>query len=543
MRIGKHYILMLMVLLTAGCSDKMDDVLPTTNPTTPSVTPIEQEEGDLIAFDGEIDKDAVTRVGIEGKPVVYGVGSNGAEPPTYDYHFALDVRDDLRSQGFGVFAYYTGDHTLADSDVAPGYVPSADNSKVTSTWVDLDKQIVMLNQKVYWSAGNWTYTPKRYWPGNDKKMTFFAYAPWDNTYCPSIGTSGVDYTANTIGTPMTFTSQVKIPTLTWNMSDQRDILWGMKSDLSDLFPNIDLIRPAGNKVSFGFKHALARVKFRIYSFLNPNKYTVGSGILLNNGNTADVIEYTSDNPEDAALLGKYVFLARAQDPTTPLTTQCHKLETGTGKVVITGFKLKNVYRRGTLSLWNADSNTPSWSDKGNLSTTDNPYLPAPLNERVFMNLDGYDAEDNPPMSDFNDPPAEPIALTYPTGVSTLTAETDTDDDFEHYILFIPQTTTEAGDRIQIELTYKVLIPYKLYDTYTWDEINQPEISGPHSDSPIKTGVLGLKGDAHTLSADLNVDLEANRSYNVVIGLGDKMYIRFEVNNWDDEHEIYLPVFE
>src|SRR5574344_2552498 len=58
----------------------------------------------------------------------------------------------LKTNGFGVFAYYTGQNAYAKTTTAPNF---------------------MYNTKVYGTA--FTYSPVRYWPNNDgDKLSFFA---------------------------------------------------------------------------------------------------------------------------------------------------------------------------------------------------------------------------------------------------------------------------------------------------------------------------------------------------------------------------------
>ncbi len=148
----------------------------------------------------------------------------------------------LKTNGFGVFAYYTGQDTYATATApAPNF---------------------MYNTKVFGTAEStaFTYSPVRYWPNNDgDKLSFFAYAPYvdvtASTGLPTDVTSGI--------TALSKNTDTGAPTVTYKLADDItksvDLLWGTKMGTTNGV-NTDLTRTTANvkSVGFTFKHALAK---------------------------------------------------------------------------------------------------------------------------------------------------------------------------------------------------------------------------------------------------------------------------------------------
>ena len=74
----------------------------------------------------------------------------------------------LQTTGFGVYCWYTG-----STDFNPAFpMPNVHIKDYTTT-------VLMMNQRVTYSGGQWSYSPSKYWPLNDnEKLTFRAYAPY-----------------------------------------------------------------------------------------------------------------------------------------------------------------------------------------------------------------------------------------------------------------------------------------------------------------------------------------------------------------------------
>jgi len=175
----------------------------------------------------------------------------GSEPMAVSFHASVPafqtrsvVNDisDLQTQGFGVFAYHTGnsDWDTASSTATPNF---------------------MWNQQVSGSA--WTYSPVKYWPnGTDvaneednpsntatesatQYLSFFAYAPHN-------GTGLTPSTNSTTGAPTIGYAWVN----NVNPTDQADLLYAA--------PQKNLTRPnVMSKVSFEFHHALTAIEFKV----------------------------------------------------------------------------------------------------------------------------------------------------------------------------------------------------------------------------------------------------------------------------------------
>lgn len=144
----------------------------------------------------------------------------------------------FKKNGFGVFAYYTGQNAYAKT-TTPNF---------------------MYNTKVSVPTGStaFTYSPARYWPNNDgDKLSFFAYAPYvvkvtAGTGLPADVTSGITALSNNAYTGA--------PTVTYKLADDKtqsvDLLWGAKMGTTNEV-NTDLTRTKNN-VGFTFKHTLAK---------------------------------------------------------------------------------------------------------------------------------------------------------------------------------------------------------------------------------------------------------------------------------------------
>lgn len=212
---------------------------------------------------------------------------------------------ELKSNGFGVFAFNTEDKTWSEVGAA-----SATPASATPNF--------MYNQKVTSTDGsNWTYTPIKYWPNefangivDDKqgvegenynatgtkaggKVSFFAYAPFVEAASYTTAATDLqlanngdavrsaknesetdDNTDGIIG--MTFNTYAGEPQIRYGLTSQKysedvDLLWGLamkknynKADggvqtLNDEY-NKDLTKQAVNeKIGFLFKHALAKL--------------------------------------------------------------------------------------------------------------------------------------------------------------------------------------------------------------------------------------------------------------------------------------------
>ena len=162
--------------LLAACAGNEDE--PASQPTpqpqpAPSVGP---EIGDVpINFSALVADHAVTRTDVTP---VYGDGADKT-----GYTDIAQLKNDQNPDGFGVFAFYTGNSTF---------------STAKTSEYNYERQLLMNNQKVTSTDGKtWTYAPLRVWPANDAKISFFAYAPYVSYNTEAEISLGSDQYANT----------------------------------------------------------------------------------------------------------------------------------------------------------------------------------------------------------------------------------------------------------------------------------------------------------------------------------------------------------
>lgn len=177
------------------------------------------ENSGAVTFESYLGRDAVTRATVE------------------------DVTT-LRDHGFGVMAWYTGQDYYTEAYESSEY--------------DYD---FMVNTKVLHDGTKWSYTPLKYWPNNtDDKLTFLAYAPYDEAYS-AVQEGNVTALSQTID--FVVENEVK---------NQTDLLW------SDNPENENMTKPTvDSKVLFTFKHALSRIGFKVAAFVDEVR-TDGGGV-------------------------------------------------------------------------------------------------------------------------------------------------------------------------------------------------------------------------------------------------------------------------
>ena len=196
--------------------------------------------------------------------------------------------DDLKAQSFGVFAYYTDNSDYAEGASTPNF---------------------MFDQKVTYSAGNWTYSPLKYWPNEaTDKLSFFAYAPHTSQE-PTGSIELAGFTNTTASAP------VLKYTLADNLADHVDLLWA--TPVKD-----QTNQKITEKVKFTFNHALSRIGFKAVAVIDE----------INGENTGEV-DVTDPHATEVA-------------PGTTITID---------EIVLTG----DFYKGGTLSLidgsWTKDA--------------------------------------------------------------------------------------------------------------------------------------------------------------------------------------------
>lgn len=132
--------------------------------------------------------------------------------------------DDMKTQGFGVFAYYTNEAQYS-VDATPNF---------------------MYNEKVTYAGNTWTYAPVKYWPNEATDyVSFFAYAPYDESYTvPESGDPIIDFAV-----PADVTEHIDL------VAAENTHINCQKQAVNDV-------------VKFTFKHALSRVGFKVEAVMD-----------------------------------------------------------------------------------------------------------------------------------------------------------------------------------------------------------------------------------------------------------------------------------
>lgn len=190
----------------------------------------------LSACDGSDGADTVA----DSVPVSFSAkveGTTGAVPRAATSVTGEMTTDNIPSMG--VYAYYTG----------------------VRIWSEIGLNIrpnFMLNQKVEKQGSVWTYSPMKYWPGiATDKISFFAYAPHAMPTGTGILSPGEGVYCIRLEAP-TGTTGAPIVYYRTPAKEKAQI------DLLAADALLDRTR-SGNSLSFGMKHVLAKVEFRVKS--------------------------------------------------------------------------------------------------------------------------------------------------------------------------------------------------------------------------------------------------------------------------------------
>ena len=179
---------------------------------------------------------------------------------------------DLESQSFGVFAYYTDNGDYQEGISTPNF---------------------MFDQKVTYSAGNWTYSPLKYWPNEAAdKLSFFAYAPHTSASDPSIVLDG--FTNTTKSAPF-----LKY-TLAANLANHVDLLWADRTNLKNLTK-----QKTTEKVHFVFKHALSRIGFKAVAVIDEVNGDATGNVDTKDPHDKDVAPGTTITIDEIVLTGGF----------------------------------------------------------------------------------------------------------------------------------------------------------------------------------------------------------------------------------------------
>lgn len=548
------YILTSAVLLLAACSDGdngYNEPIIKQPVSGGQINTIPSDNKYPIEFTASMDEEAETRAITITYPnttnVVYGLKETGSPATVTDFHDGIEDNADLKQTGIGVYAYYTGDTDISD-DNNDGITEQT----IANPW---ERQIVMKNQKVEYNPEKdiWKYNSLHYWPENDKKMSFFAYAPHS---------SGVDL----INSPTTtaqdasgyyyFTDKVRIPIKNWKIEDQEDLIWGYSSETKLSYKNVTRLDTDGGKLHWLFKHALARVQFSIFNFLDildaygdvvtgippgqvVTNYITGADAYVGAFGAPQARYYPGSGSDDP-LQGFYVNLFELSDG-QHIWHKFEDLGRRARLLIITGVTFKNLITDATLIYDNTTETVddeiiavPNWvinekSDTEHLYSVPESVLNPVLfkRESEFASIDFDGAWDSYPSVD----------------VGTLPLTTPGNDTSKsHFFLMVPNT-----ENIEITVHYRIISRYSINGTYDWDGTNS-DVPDPQTESYAfeMKGVTGTRvGEDFSISASIDKLFEPNHSYHVSIRLGKMMQVLFEVTDWDDTdgQHITIPSFE
>lgn len=231
--------------------------------------------------------------------------------------------------GFGVFAYEQGStqwDTYRSSNVYPNF---------------------FYNQRVYHNAGEWTYSPVKYFSNNlGAKHSFFVYAPYRENI-------------NAV-----FSMANNAPVIRYTAKDDYDLLWAPAI--------VDQEKPGVNsKLSFQFQHALSKVTFDVAPFIDKvhgDAHTETENIAAGTTITVRSVKFTGKVPSQGLLNlrnGEWTIEATeegAYEITKPVTFNAGTI---TRQALIQdmmvipaeGVKVKVVYDVTTVDLSNPKNNS------------------------------------------------------------------------------------------------------------------------------------------------------------------------------------------
>lgn len=385
--------LMLLLLLTS-CSSSSDssDVVP--EPNNGNGNPVEQPQYP-IGFAGFFD-DGESE--IASAPATRGVG---------DGEF---TNTELQASGFGVYCWYTGENNFTTP------LPTSARDGSTEPYV-----LLMQNQHVTYSGGQWTYAPSKYWPLNaNEKLTFRAYAPYVSYQ--------LQMDAN--GMPML---PVVVTKDDYHYGKQHDPLWG-----TGRLVNTEEYYPLPDRATFAtdedFEEALKEY-YRYGTLYDNITYKMSGDWRHDPADTRNgYIDWYFHHG-----MSKLMFTCSViQDP-------------GCDKVIIKSIQIEDLYTQGLLSL---SSPTASESEK--------PIWPEDQRSgNMKVKLDGATMGDG--------------GTTWTPGDLAQAPGDDTDPSYHPYPFVITTSTTQATDPVDL-LSHGLLIiprdfssePMKVTITYSID---------------------------------------------------------------------------
>ena len=394
MRTKENILTGLMLLLLTACSSSSDsvDVVPEPNNGDGNRNGSYEQSQRSIGFSGFFDD---------------GVGEMASAPATRGVGDGEFTNADLQASGFGVYCWYTG---------AVPYPINTDIRPIT-------KDILMLNQKVEYKNGLWTYSPSKYWPlKDDEVLTFRAYAPYVSYQ--------LQMDAN--GMPML---PVVVTKDDYHYGKQHDPLWGTGRLL-----NGTEYKPLPDRASYDTEEDFEEALKNYYRYGSPYDnitYEMSGDNRLKETLPADTRNGYIDWYFHHGMSKLMFTCSVIQDP-------------GCDRVVIRSIQIEDLYTQGLLSL---SSPTASESEK--------PIWPeAQRSGNMKVKLDGATTGDGGTTwtpGDLAQAPGDdtdPSYHPYPFVITTSTTQaTDPADLLSHGLLIIPRDfTTEP---MKVTITYSI----------------------------------------------------------------------------------------
>lgn len=438
------------------------------------VTPVKQAQDQALNFEVYTSR-AITRAGAPGNDD----GTKG--------YYGWKTADLQGTEGFGVFGYFTNDGDFDADKSTPNF---------------------MYNQQVNYKSSKWTYEPVKYWPNefgtgaeSDEvdKLSFFAYAPW------------VDVTVST-GVPVTPQDQEKNITqiskntatgdpivkyvVDTNPTTSVDLLWGVAADATSYTPIngestamtpgccfVDLVKENvadAGKISWNFKHALARLNVQIIAVVDEATPAVGTTLIGTEG------DGTVDN----------------------------KTNVWVRSIALSGFTMKaalNLHSDDVASVADAEPNWKSYDGNTELVYEENVTFYDGLKDGKELN------EDNS---------INPQKNEKPTGLNPIiTAEDPTTDLPETAFVNLWAGTADANAPIYVIPTNEQMDIRIVYDVETEDDALAGTLSNGHKGSSIENKIF---------KENVFPAIEAGKAYQVKIYVG-LTSVKFEavVTDWDE----------
>lgn len=401
--------------------------------------------------------------------------------------------------GFGVFAYYTDE----DDYVATSTAASEGSAATTASQCNF-----MYNQQVTGTSSttgegddavttySWTYSPVKYWPNDpDDKLTFFAYAPYDDA-----DANAADDEVDNIS----FSAQDQMngdPVITFTVNntvkDQTDLLFS-KSDTKNLVKNAE--GEGGiyidEKVNFQFAHALSRIGFTVKAIVD--EVSAGTPAETLDGNTTIVVK--------KVILSGATHTAAADDNFVAPSTGIF-------------------YTQGELNINQQDVNE---TDEGgstynavNWTNIVGDGDGADENKQIFtLENDNFVAQTE---TDYD---SEGFVITGGDNGNSTTANPLNAED--SYIMIIPQDFTGSNSAFYVYVEYDVITK----DTNLGNEENA------------EYSALKSKITNHISTQVSNINFQSGKAYTLNLQLGmTSVKVTANVDGWGDATgtEVNLPI--